>query len=507
MSVPRILTAAGLVGVGVAAGLVLSMQVEFGGARAGTSQAIAADPVPDLPPIVAIQSPFVAVAERVVPGVVAISTRGSAEVSEEDMRRFHPWGDMFDDMFPDDPREERRRPNNNRRPQGSGSGFILDRTGYILTNNHVVSRAGEVTVLLADGTELVAEIIGQDPATDVALIKVDPDDHDGPLPSLEIGNSDDIRVGDWAIAVGNPFGQLAGSLTVGVISAKGRQDLNIMGGTPAYQNFIQTDASINFGNSGGPLVNVQGQVIGVNTAINPAGQGIGFAIPIHMAARIADQLKTEGRVVRGYLGILPQALTPELAESLDIPGTEGILIGQVIEDTPAAKAGLERGDVIIKLNGKQLGADVNAFRLEVAELPVGEGIRLVVIREGREKRIEVVLEERPDNVVAGFRPEDVEEDEVWAGLRVDEMDSRRARRLVDDMDGGGVVVVEVDPDSPAENAGIREGDVIKEVGNVEVMDLRDYRRAVDKYEKKKAVAVLLKRGDQTLYVGLKPGQP
>jgi serine protease Do len=506
MSVRRILTGAGLLGVGVAAGLVLSMQVEFGGARAGNTQAVAADHTSDLPPIAAVQSPFVAVAERVVPGVVAISTRGSSQVSDEDMRRFHPWGDMFDELFPNDPREEQRRPNSNRRPQGSGSGFILDQSGYIMTNNHVVSRAGEVNVLLADGTELIAEIIGQDPATDVALIKVDPDDHDGPLPSLEIGNSDDIQVGDWAIAVGNPFGQLAGSLTVGVISAKGRQDLNIMGGTPAYQNFIQTDASINFGNSGGPLVNSRGQVIGVNTAINPAGQGIGFAIPINMAARIADQLKTEGRVVRGYLGILPQALTPELAESLDIPGTEGILIGQVIEDTPAAKAGLERGDVIVKLDGKKLGTDVNMFRLAVAELPVGDKIRLDVLRDGREKRIEVVLEERPDNAVAGFTPEDAEREEIWAGLQVEELDSRRARRLVDDTEETGVVVVGVEPDSPAEDAGILEGDVIKEVGNVEVSDLRDYRRAVGKYEDKKAVAVLLKRGEQTLYVGLKPGR-
>jgi S1-C subfamily serine protease len=316
------------------------------------------------------------------------------------MRRFHPWGDMFDDLFPNDPREEQRRP---RRQQGSGSGFLLDHDGYIMTNNHVISRAENVVVMLSDGTELEAEIIGQDPATDVALIKVDPRDYDGELPILEVGDSDDIRVGDWAIAVGNPFGQLAGSLTVGVVSAKGRQDLNIMGGTPAYQNFIQTDASINFGNSGGPLVNSRGQVIGVNTAINPAGQGIGFAIPINMAAKIADQLKNEGRVVRGYLGILPQELTPELAESLDIPGTEGILIGQVIEDTPADRAGLERGDVIVRMNDRELSGDVNAFRLRVAEQPVGEEIRLEVIREGREKRIGVVLEERPSGPASGSR--------------------------------------------------------------------------------------------------------
>jgi serine protease Do len=494
MRVTRALTAAGLVGAGVLAGLVLSMQVEFGSATAGKSQALADD---RLPALTATESPFVGVAERVVPGVVAISTKAVRD--DEEMRRFHPWGDMFDDLFPNDPREEQRRP---RRQQGSGSGFLLDHDGYIMTNNHVISRAENVVVMLSDGTELEAEIIGQDPATDVALIKVDPRDYDGELPILEVGDSDDIRVGDWAIAVGNPFGQLAGSLTVGVVSAKGRQDLNIMGGTPAYQNFIQTDASINFGNSGGPLVNSRGQVIGVNTAINPAGQGIGFAIPINMAAKIADQLKNEGRVVRGYLGILPQELTPELAESLDIPGTEGILIGQVIEDTPADRAGLERGDVIVRMNDRELSGDVNAFRLRVAEQPVGEEIRLEVIREGREKRIGVVLEERPDNVTASFRPEEEEKAE-WAGIRVEDLDSRTGRRLGLDEERG-VVVVDVALDSPAEDAGIREGDIIREIGNVEVSDLRDYRRAVEKYEDKRAVAILLKRGEQTLYVGLKP---
>ncbi|MEZ5063808.1 MAG: Do family serine endopeptidase [bacterium] len=502
MNVRRTGTAAALIGVGVVAGLILSWQVEFGGTRAGQSQAFADNT--SSAPLPVIESPFVSVAQRVVPGVVAIATRGSSEdVSAEDMRRFHPWGDLFDDLFPNDPRGEAPR-TPNRRPSGAGSGFLLDHDGYILTNNHVVSKADQVTVTLGDGVELDAEVIGLDPATDVALIKVDPKDHDGPLPALDIGDSDTIRVGDWAIAVGNPFGQLAGSLTVGVISATGRQDLNIMGGTPAYQNFIQTDASINFGNSGGPLVNARGEVIGMNTAINAAGQGIGFAIPINMAARIADQLKTEGRVVRGYLGILPQALTPELAESLDLADTDGILIGQVIEDTPAARAGLERGDVIVKMNGKKLSSDVNAFRLAVADQPVGDEMRLEVIREGKSKRIDVKLEERPENVVAGFRPGGDESAELWAGLGVDDADSRRAQRLIDDPQAEGVVVVVVEPDSPADDAGIRVGDVVKEIGNVEISSMRDYKRAVDKYSEKKAVAVLLKRGEQTLYVGLKP---
>jgi Do/DeqQ family serine protease len=496
--VKRFLAASTLVAAGLAAGLVLSMRVDVGGAVAERSVALAERPA--APASAPLESPFVSVADRVVPGVVAIATESSAA----DRRRptFHPWGDMFDELFPNDPRRDRDdevRPRQ-RRQEGSGSGFILDHDGYIMTNNHVVNNADKLTVMFADGEELQATVIGQDPETDVALIKVDPKDYEkGELPALELGDSNAIRVGDWAIAVGNPFGQLAGSMTVGVVSAKGRQDLNIMGSAPQYQDFIQTDASINFGNSGGPLVNVRGQVIGVNTAINPAGQGIGFAIPINMARQIADQLKQSGRVVRGYLGIYPQALTPELAESLDAPRDEGIIVSQIEDDTPAIRAGLAQGDVILELNGEKVTSDVNAFRMKVAELPVGERIEMTVFHDGKTRKIEVVLGERPSAVVASM-PGGGEGSDAWAGLRVKSLESADRGASGD----GGVVVVEVEPDSPADDAGIREGDVIREVGNVEIADLRDYREAVKKYSEKKAVALLLKRGEQTLYVGLKP---
>lgn len=499
----RVLTGVALVGIGVVGGLVLSLQVKVGSADVSKTSAEASNRTAVAPGAM-LDSPFVAVADRVVPGVVAISTRtdGGNQTSDSGAP-FHPWGDMFEDLFPNNPHQQDVPRTPRRRQGGSGSGFLLDHDGYILTNNHVINQASEVSVTLADGTELKAEIVGQDPGTDVALIKIDPKDYDGALPVLALGNSDDIRVGDWAVAVGNPFGQLAGSLTVGVVSAKGRQDLNIMGGTPGYQDFIQTDASINFGNSGGPLVNVNGEVIGVNTAINPAGQGIGFAIPINMASRIADELKTKGRVVRGYLGILPQALTPELAESMDLTGTDGILVGQVIEDTPADRGGLRRGDVITRLNGEKLGDDVNHFRLIVAEQPVGEKIRLEVMRDGKTVKLEVKLEERPD-APGGPAVRERNAEEIWAGLQVEELDARESRRLFDTDDVTGVLVRAVEPGSSAENAGIIPGDVIKEIGNVEVRDLRDYRKAVDKYQDKKAVAVLLRRGEQTLYVGLKP---
>jgi serine protease Do len=377
---------------------------------------------------------------------------------------------------------------------------MANREGYILTNNHVVAKADEVTVTLSDGSELVAEIVGQDPATDVAVLKVDPKDHDGPLPTLEFGDADEMRVGDWAIAVGNPFGQLAGTFTVGVVSAKGRTDLSILGGSPAYQNFIQTDASINFGNSGGPLVNIRGEVIGMNTAINAAGQGIGFAIPINLAERIADDLIDDGKVVRGYLGILPQELTPELAESMDAVGTKGILVGDVLAGTPAEKGGLQTGDIITELDGKSV-TDVNDFRIRVADQKVGETIHLDVMRDGKKKSLAIVLEERPDTVVAsapGGGPKE------WAGLTVDDVDSARAQRLPNLRGEEGVLVVGVEPGSAADDAGIQAGDIIKELGNMEIADTGDYAAAVQKYQDKKAVAILLKRGNQTLYVGVKP---
>jgi serine protease Do len=492
----RIATGAFLIGAGLLGGLVLSVQLDFGGAVATDNRA-AADTRSAVVPS-DLQSPFVVVAEKVVPGVVAVSTRGGAP--QGDQRMFHPWGDFFEDLFPEEggPQDSApRRP----RPQGSGSGFFMaHREGYILTNNHVVAKADEVTVTLSDGSELDAEIVGQDPATDVAVLKVDPKDHDGALPSLEFGDAEEMRVGDWAIAVGNPFGQLAGTFTVGVISAKGRTDLNIMGGSPAYQNFIQTDASINFGNSGGPLVNIRGEVIGMNTAINAAGQGIGFAIPINLAQRIADDLIDDGKVVRGYLGILPQELTPELAESMDAVGTKGILVGDVLAGTPAEKGGLQTGDIITQLDGRSV-SDVNEFRIQVADRKVGETIHLDILRDSKKQTLDIVLEERPDTIVASARGGGPKK---WAGLTVDDLDSARAQRLPNLRGEEGVLVVGVEPGSPADDAGIQAGDVIKELGNVEIADTGDYAAAVQKYQEKKAVAILLKRGNQTLYVGVRP---
>jgi serine protease Do len=502
-SATRLVAGASLVAAGIVIGLLVSAHLDPGSTSLGTAPALAGPESSDVRSSAGtFTSPFVSVAEKVVPAVVAIST--STEVEDSGMGRFrHPWEELFDfeDLFPNNPRrrdEDQQRP---RRNQGAGSGFLLDPAGHIMTNNHVVRQADEVTVRLADGTELEAKVIGQDPETDVAVVKIEPHEFEGKLPSLEMGDSDQIRVGDWAVAVGNPFGQLQGSLTVGVISATGRSDLNIMGGTPTYQSFIQTDASINFGNSGGPLVDIHGRVIGMNTAINPMGQGIGFAIPINMALKVADELIEKGRVVRGYLGIRPQALTPDIAAGFDLEDVEGVLIAEVVPDTPAADGGLETGDVITKLNGEDV-ADVNDFRMRVAEQGVGESIKLEVLRDGKKKSFEIVLAERPTSFTpAGAAQED---EDTWAGLSVEELDAERARRLFDDSEVEGILVVDVEPGSAADDAGIRPGDVIKEIGNVEVTDRGDYGAAVEKYRDKKAVAILLRRGNQTLYVGLKP---
>ncbi len=268
----------------------------------------------------------------------------------------------------------------------------------------MVAGGGELTVKLSDSREFKAEVVGTDPRTDVAVIRLK--DLKTDLPDTEVavlGNSDDIEVGDYAIAIGNPFG-LERTVTQGIISFKGRSGLPIAGGGPMYQDFIQTDASINFGNSGGPLTNIRGEVIGINTAINPAGQGIGFAIPINMAKSVADQLISTGKVVRGYLGVLPQELTADLAEGLGLKNASGVLIAKVEDGTPADKAGLKDQDVIIKFNGQET-PNVAKFRQIVADAKVGAKVKIVVFRDKKEKTITAEIGEMPGEQVAQARPE------------------------------------------------------------------------------------------------------
>jgi Do/DeqQ family serine protease len=433
------------------------------------------------------QSPFVTVVERALPAVVYIDVK--KRVGSRDS------GDPQDELFRRFFGEGNRRP---RVTPSSGSGFIIDASGHVLTNNHVVREASEITVTLNDRRTFKAKVVGTDPETDVAVFKIEGDD----LPTVPLGDSDELRVGDWAIAIGNPLGQLRGSVTVGVISAQGRSDLNIYGGTPAYQDFIQTDASINFGNSGGPLCNIRGEAIGINTAINPSGQGIGFAIPINLAKHVAEQLMANGSVKRAWMGIQPAELTPELAEGFGIRDSKGILVQSVVENTPAERAGIRRNDVILEFDGQPV-SDVTKFRLKVADTPPGKEVPVLVLRDGKRSTFRVRLGERNDQVLAQARPdrEQAPTVESVAGLKVNDLsEQERASTSVQ----AGVVVTEVEEGSAAEDAGIQPGDIIEEVGGKPVTSAAAFIRTLSgmKNDRKHAV-LLVNSGGQTRFVALR----
>jgi serine protease Do len=445
-----------------------------------------------------LESPFVPIAEAALPAVVNVDTERRTSANGDDrMQRFHdgPFREFFRDLFPEDDEggQERTVPS-------SASGFVISEDGFVVTNNHVVRDAEEITVVLPGQREFEAELVGTDPETDLALLKID---SDGPLPFLRWGDSDQLRVGDWAIAFGNPFGRLDGTMTVGVVSALGRASLNIYGGTPTYQDFIQTDASINFGNSGGPLVNARGEVIGVNTAINPSGQGIGFAIPAALAQGVIRSLMQDGRVTRGYMGIRPQELTRDLAEGMGEPELKGILVAEVLEGTPAQEAGLEAGDVITEFAGEQV-SEVNRFMILVAQQPVGERVQMEVVRDGRRKSRSITLTERPsrDQLAQANR----RSQGYWEGLRVLPLDNPDVARSFDfGEDDKGVVIVDVEAGSAAEDAGLRPGDLLIEMGGRVIEDMDDYHGAVERaQESDKPVVLVVRRGGATRYHALKP---
>jgi serine protease Do len=382
-----------------------------------------------------------------------------------------------------------------RQVPGGGSGFIIDDEGRILTNYHVIRDADEIMVVQGeepDEIEYEAEVVGYDAYTDIAIIQIESDTK---LPVVPMGDSEKMRVGDWVMAIGTPFGQLSGTVTVGVISAKGRTDLYIMGGNAnLYQDFIQTDASINFGNSGGPLVNLRGEAIGINTAINASGQGIGFAIPINMAKNITQQLIEKGRVQYGFMGIRLQELNKTLAQGLNLDVESGILVTEVLPDTPAEAAGLEKNDVIVEYN-KNSVRDDDRFRLMVGNTEVGKSVPIVVVRDGKRKEMNITLTERPqDNVLASVP----QRQESWLGLRVDDIEGS---------DETGVVVIGVEEGSPAGRAGIREGDVITEVYSRKVDNLRDYVEISETLkERTEPIAFLIKRERTSQYVPVIPNK-
>jgi len=458
--------------------------------------------------VTSLESPFTVIAEKTLPAVVTIETKRSVNSGSGQSFQFEgPYGDFFRRLFPEAPQTPQTpqtpgNPHGQMKIPSSGSGFIFDEAGHILTNNHVVRDASEINVTLSDKRKFKAKVVGMDPSTDVAVIKID---GPGKFPAVPLGDSDEIRIGDWAIAIGNALGELDGTLTVGVISAKGRSNLSIVGGAPSYQNFIQTDASINFGNSGGPLLNIRGEAIGINTAITPSGSGIGFAVPINIAHGVARQLLTSGKVVRGYLGIRPQELTPELAESWGLKNTKGVLVGDVSEGTPAAKAGLRVKDVITDFDGKQVD-DVEQFRLLVADTPVNKKVELRVLRAGQPRDVYVTLAERPSD--AQLQRAEPPSPSTWLGLSVEPLNGDYAEQLgVEEKEG--VLVANVLPGSGADDAGLMRGDVIKEVNDKPIKGMTEYTTALEQARAKNAtkpVVFLIKREDSTLFVAVNPGE-
>ncbi|MER3445317.1 MAG: peptidase [Candidatus Dadabacteria bacterium] len=427
--------------------------------------------------------------KRLKPSVVNISTtsvvKGGGSLFESPFGggKQDPFEEFFKKFFGDVPQREFRQ-------RGLGSGFILSEDGYIVTNNHVVEKANDIEVVLEDGERYKARVIGKDPKTDVALLKIGPKHR---LPAAVLGDSDKLEIGDWVIAVGNPFG-LGHTVTAGIVSAKGRSL-----GLGTYDDFIQTDAAINPGNSGGPLFNLQGQVVGVNTAIVAGGQGIGFAIPINLAKSVITQLKSTGRVVRGWLGVLVQQITPDIAEGLGLTEPRGALVSDVTPGSPADKAGIKRQDIITEFNGQKIN-DMQELPRLVAATPPGTEVTLKFLRNGKEQTARLKLGELPEEIAkSGTGGQQVEQD---LGLVVQEINPQMQRRL-GIQDSQGVIITSVESGSIAEEAGLRPGDIILEINKKQVKNLDDYRKGIDSIKSGQTVLLLVKRDKNTLYVALK----
>lgn len=378
-----------------------------------------------------------------------------------------------------------------------GSGFIITKDGYVLTNDHVISDSGQITVSTQDGHQYVGKLVGRDEKTDVALLKIDAKQD---LPAAPLGDSDGVRVGQWVMAIGNPFG-FDHSVTVGVVSARGR----FIPGN--YDEFIQTDASINPGNSGGPLIDLRGEVVGVNSAIytrTGSNMGIGFAIPVNIVKEELPQLRSHGKVVRGWLGVYIQKITPDLAESLGLKDPNGALVAEVLKNGPAKSAGIERGDVIVAFDGQPI-TDSRELPLIVGRTPIGHVATLKVVRRGKAQELKITITASQEEEVAAAEQAESHEHgtESAFGLHVKDLSPELAKELGLGQKSG-VVVSSVQPGSRADQAGLRARDVILEVNRETVKDVNGYQRAVKSAGKGKVVLLLVKRGDASLFLALKP---
>jgi serine protease Do len=424
---------------------------------------------------------FTHLAEMVGPAVVNIRAVKTIKGGGPVYRHFQrdPRGpkdqfrDFFDRFFGDEMQKEFKQPS-------LGSGFIIDKAGFVVTNNHVIEGADQIKVKLGDESEFDAQVIGRDPSTDIALLKLKTD-HD--LPIAKLGNSGALKVGQWVVAIGSPFG-LERTVTAGIVSAKGR----VIGSGP-YDDFIQTDASINPGNSGGPLINMQGEVVGINTAIVASGQGIGFAIPIDLAKGIISQLKAEGEVTRGWLGVAIQDLSQEMAEYYGIDQEKGVFVANVFKGDPADEAGIQPKDIIIAVNGKTIETSRQLTGM-IAKFDVGATAAITVLRNGKEKTIKVKLGKRDDERLAVRKPEQEQAEEL--GIRVSDMTPELARRF-NISETAGVIVDGVDADSKAAAANVRVGDIIKEINHQEIENVKAYRAALSEIKPGKSVNLFIWR--------------
>lgn len=487
-----------LVGVSfISAAAVVTLLAKFGDIRTGKAadriyQSDASDQVRPAAWFESRPASFADLAEKVQAAVVNINT--AKTVKRQEMMPFprfgpqDPFDQFFEKFFEGMPREQTQR--------ALGSGFIINKEGDILTNYHVVAKADDIEVKLSDGRKFKAKVVGKDEKSDIALLKIA---KAGDLPYVTLGDSNAIRPGDWVMAIGNPFG-LEHTVTVGVVSALGR----ILGGG-TYAKYIQTDASINPGNSGGPLFNLKGEVVGINTMIYAAGQGIGFAIPINLAKDELPQLATKGMVTRGWLGVAIQNITPELAKSFNLTEEKGALIAEVYPDSPAAKAGVQRGDVVKKFNGKDV-EDPTTLSLAVGSVQPGTEADMIVVRGGKEYTIKVKLGksegEKTGEADSGTREEMASGADV-IGLVVRSISPEDAAKL--DVPAGykGVVVQRVEPGSSSEGTDIRSGDIILEVNSAKVGSVPEYQSAMKGVKKGDIVRLLVKRGHASIYVAFK----
>jgi serine protease Do len=440
-------------------------------------------------PVRMVPQNFSSLADTVSPAVVHIQVEKTVKGGGPTFhsRGQNPFGgnEQFKDFFG-------RNFGQQRRPEfkqpAQGSGFIINKSGYIVTNNHVVEGADSIKVILKDETEYDAEIVGRDPVTDIALIKVEAK---GNLPTVPLGSSDNLKVGEWVAAIGSPFG-LEHTVTAGIVSAKGR----VIGSGP-YDDFIQTDASINPGNSGGPLINMQGEVVGINTMIIAGGNGIGFAIPIDLAEGIVTQLKTAGEITRGWLGVTIQDLKGDLAEYYGVKDKSGVLVASVVPGDPADRAGIQPKDIITEVDGNTVITSRDLTSL-AAKLGVGETVRVTILRDGRPKNLDVKVGKRPLTMAAASDHQQKEKEGEY-GFQVTELTPDAAQRY-NIKETSGVIVVGVEPNSKAQAAGIQQGDLIIEINRENVASVKDFKNLIDQHKKDDGINLLVKRMNGGLMV-------